>query len=184
MSRYFFKQAGIIYKSATCPLRSQVLRLTEASSLRSDSPRTSSRNYTVKLSTLQLIVASNPMARGVAVRNMTPHMMKPFMTQSLKISSILHSVVRALIWCIHIMSFRVFKGTVLVFGCSPSGLTERHPPRHLTVGQLLYSSDCTGPVGRHRRMQRQILIREYTPETITIVGFPTAHQLQHKLHIK
>ena len=68
----------MIFKSATCPLRNRVIRFIEASSLRPDSPRISPRNETVKLS--RLIVARY--AIGVAVRNIMPDMMKPFMTQS------------------------------------------------------------------------------------------------------
>ena len=65
---HFFNQAGIICKSATCPLRSQVLWLTEASSLRQDSLRTSPRNETVKLSRCQMIVVRYPMERPSGTR--------------------------------------------------------------------------------------------------------------------
>ena len=135
ISRLLFKPGWHFLKSATCPLRSRVFRLTEASFLRPDSPRTSKRNATVKLSNRQMIVTRYPMEW--AAMNMMPDMMKPFMTQSLKISVNLYSFVRARLFYIDIMSFREFKVTALFFGCSPSGSTEGHPPRHLTVGQLL-----------------------------------------------
>ena len=79
MSRHF-NQAGMIFKSATCPLRNRAIRFIEASSLRPDSPRMSPQNETVKLSRRQMIVARY--AIEVAVRNIMPDMMKPFMTQS------------------------------------------------------------------------------------------------------
>ena len=169
----FNHQDGIILKSATCPLRSRVLRLTETSSLRPDSPRTSPRNETVKLSRRQMIVASYSMEwlSGTWCRTWWYHSSQTAMkvgltlaqrrddvadvgqtfgqptllsgmTQSFKISVIMHSFVRALLWCIDITPFRVFQITLLVFGWSPSESTERHPPRPLTVGQLLYLWDC------------------------------------------
>ena len=55
-----FKTRLAFFKSATCPLRSRVFRLTEASFLKPNSARTSPRNDTVKLSRRQLIVASHP----------------------------------------------------------------------------------------------------------------------------
>ena len=153
MSRHFCYQAGIIFKSAKCPLRSRVLRLTEAS-----------WNDCGKL--------SNP---EVAVRNMMADMMKPFMTQSLKIGVILHSFVRALFWCLYIISFHVFKVAVLVFGCSSLGLTERHPPQRLTVGQLLYSSVCRGAGWvTWKDVKTKFCCGNIVPKQWTMLGF-----LQH-----
>ena len=60
--RVFTRLQRVLVKSATCPLRSRVLRLTEVSSLRPDSPWMSPRNETVKVSNVkrQMIVASYP----------------------------------------------------------------------------------------------------------------------------
>ena len=99
---------------------------------------------------------------GVAVMNI---MMKPFMTQSLKISVILHSFVRTLNWCKGIMSFREFRVTAL-FLVVPhrDQLSGTHPAAvdQLTVGQLLYSSDCmvTGWGLDDANFQRQMLNME------------------------
>ena len=123
------------FKSAMCPLRSWVLQLTEASSLRPDSLRKSPQNETVKLSRCQMIVASHPMEW-------------PWWTWC---TYLWHSHIKSALFCIHssvhssggidIISFREFRVTALVFGCSPSGSTERHPPRRLTLKQLPNSSD-------------------------------------------
>ena len=76
------------------------------------------------------------------INMMRPDVMKPSMTQSLKISVVLRFFVPALLWCIDIMSFPIFRVTVLVFGCSSLGSTKQHPPLRLIVGQLPYSLDC------------------------------------------
>ena len=143
--------------------------LTAANSLRPDSSRMSARNETVKS-----VLTSNDyseLSNGVAVRN-TPDKMKPFMTQSLKISFIVHSFVRALLWCKDIMSFRIFRVTMLVFGCFSLGSTERYPPRRLTVGQLLYLSDCRG---NGRAMQKDakanFWFRDIVLKQWTFLGF-------------
>ena len=76
---------------------------------------------------------------------MMPVMMKPFMTQSLKISVILHPFVRALLGYKDIISFRKLQRCFLV-APHRDRLSGTHPAavNHLTVGQLLYSSDCMG----------------------------------------
>ena len=146
MSHHYFNQTGILFKSATCPLRSQILRVTETNSLRILRGRhrgTRLRNC-LDVKWLCRVIPRWLSSPGVALRNMMPGMTKLFMTQSLKIGVNLHSFVHTLLWCIDIMPFRVFKVTVVLFGCSPLGSTERHLPERLTVGQLLYSSDCRG----------------------------------------
>ena len=131
----FFNQTGMILKSATCPLRSRVLRLTEASSRRPDSPRTSPQNETVKLSRRQMIVANYPMVSSL---NMMPD------------DETIHDVV---IVCRYKVISRIESYSTGVW--LPPGSTERHQPQRLTVWQFLYSSGCKGPDGRRRRMQRQ-----------------------------
>ena len=145
--------------------------MSEASCLRPDSRRTSPWNETVKLS--RGSKDCGELSNWVAVRNLVPYMMKPFIMQSLKISVILHSFASALIWCIDIMSFRVFWVTVLVFGCSPSGSTEWHQPRPLVVEQLLYSSDCRGT----RRVAQKVANATFwfgniAPKQLIMLGFP------------
>ena len=98
-----------------CLLWSRVFLLTEASYLRSDSPWASPRNETSN--------DCGELPNPVAAMNMMQDVMKPFMTQSSKICVIFNSFVRALRWYIDIMSFREYRVTALVFGCSPSGST-------------------------------------------------------------
>ena len=118
ISRPFFKPGWHFFKPVTCPLRSRVFRLTEASF-----------GETVKTSN-----DSGELCNRAA--SMIPDMMKPFITQSLKFSIILHSFVSTLLWYVD-MSFREFRVTALFFGCSQTGSTKGHPPWHLTVWQLL-----------------------------------------------
>ena len=59
-SRHFSKHAGIIFFVNWLLAYCGVLRLTEASSLRPDSPRASARNETVKLRRRQMTVANSP----------------------------------------------------------------------------------------------------------------------------
>ena len=157
MSRPFFKPDWHnFFISATFPLQSRVPRLKrelygrdlpglhKTSFLRSSSPWSFTTERDCE--TAQTSNDCGELSNGVAVRNMMPDTMKLFMTLSLKIGAILHSFVHTLLWCIDITSFRLFKVMVLVFVCSPSGSTERHQPRRLTAGQLLYLSDCRGTI--------------------------------------
>ena len=75
--------------------------------------------------------------------------------------------------CIDIMSFRSEPKRCL--GCFPSGLTERHPSRRLTVEQLLYSSDCMW-TGRGAQMDAKTNLRfgNIVPKQWIFSGF-----LQH-----
>ena len=86
-----------------------------------------------------------------------------------------HSFVRAPLWYIDTMSFWVLRVTLLVFCGCPSISTERHPPRHLTVGQLLYSSDCrvTGRAAQ-KIAKATFWFGSIVPKQLTLYGF-----LQH-----
>ena len=91
-----------------CPLRRRVYWLTEASSVRPDSPRTSTGDETVKLYRRQTIVTEWPSWTWCRTWNWRHSYLK---------SALFHSFVRALLWCKDIMSFREFRA----LGCSPSG---------------------------------------------------------------
>ena len=87
---------------------------------------------------------------------MMPDMMKAFVT---------HPFVRAPVSCIDIMLFRVFRVTVLVFGCSPTWSTERHLRDLWQLGNFSIRQIADSCGGR-RWMQRQnfhtgILFRSY-----------------------
>ena len=110
-------------------------------------------------------------------------MVKPVMTQPLKIGVILHSFVRTLLWCIDIMSSRVFRVAVRVLGCSTSGTTEWNPAQRLMVGQLIYPSDCRGG-GRatQKDAKTEIWFGNIVPKQWTSLGF-LQHTSANTIHI-
>ena len=166
ISSHFWKPDWhFFFKSATCPWRSRVLRLTEASFPKPDSPWTSPRNESVKLSRRQMIVASYPIQWPPM--NMMPDMMKPFITQSLKISVILHSFVRAVLWyiCITHVANSVLQRCFLMLH---SVINRGAPATVFDSWATSLVSDWQGG-GEAWGMQR--LIREYGPKTMNIIWY-------------
>ena len=106
-----------------CPLRSQVFRLTEASPVRPDSPRTSPGNETVKLSRRQTVETEWPSWTWC----------RTWWNYSW------HSYIKSTLFCIrssaHSSGVKIlchFANSELqrcFFGCSLSGSTERHTSR-------------------------------------------------------
>ena len=137
-----------------------VPKLTEASSLGSDSPRTSPRNETVKQCRRQMTVANSPV-HAVAVMNMMPNMMKPFITQ-------FSSNFKSPLFCLHSSAH----SSGVLISCHFANSEQQRCfwllPIHraFCIGRIEY-----GPDGRHRLTQNKVWIREYSPKTVNIVGF-------------
>ena len=147
-----------------------------ASSLTLDSSRTWPRKGDSE--TLYTSNHFGEFSSAVAVMKMMPNMMKPFMTQQLKISVILPSFVRALLWCIDVMFFlwvffRELSATAPFLVAPHRDSRERHLPRRLT--QLRYASDYMG-IGQTAQVDAKTNFRfgNIVPKQWTLSGF-----LQH-----
>ena len=168
-----FNLAGIIFKSATCPLWAKFnMDRGEFCEAGFSADVTTKRDC----ETVQTPNDGGELSNSVAVKNMMPDMMKPFMTQSLKISVILHSFVRAPLWCMDIMRFRISRVTSARVCLLPIGINRAAPTAaferwttSLFVGLQAWAGEAEGYNGK-------IFIREYSPEAMNIVGVPTAHQ--------
>ena len=159
ISRHFSNQSGIIFLVNWPRAHCGVLQLTETSSRVPDSPRTSPRNETVKQFRRQMTVSS-----PVAVMNMMPNMMKPFMAQfSNNFKSTLfchhssaHSSGVKLSWHFANSEAQRCFGGFWLFSIGMN--VPSRARRYLTVEQLLYWSDWIGTGERgHRLTQKQRL---------------------------
>ena len=165
MSHHYFNQTGILFKSATCPLRSQILRVTETNSLRILRGRhrgTRLRNC-LDVKWLCRVIPRWLSSPGVALRNMMPGMTKLFMTQSLKIGVNLHSFVHTLLWCIDICHFAYSK---LQWWCLVAPLWDQPSGIYQNVwqsGNFSIRRIAEGPDERRRRMQI-FLFRNIVPK--------------------
>ena len=174
---HFSNQAGIIvFVNRPC-VHCGFFRLTTASSLWSDFPRTSPRNEAVKLYKRQMTLANSPVQW-------------PSWTWCrIRWSHSCHSNLKPALFCLHsprtplVFWYHVISRTQsAAFGCSPSGLLRAAPIASfarggLTVEQLRYSSDCMGS-GRAAQIDAKTNFRfgNIVPKTMKIVGIPTAHQ--------
>ena len=143
---------------------SSAIQLTEASYLGPDSPRTSPRNETVKQCRRQMTVANSPVQW-------------PSWTSCRKWwNVVLPSFVRALLWCIDIMSFRELRATALFLVAPHRDECMEHTSRVvdtlLTVEELLFWSNriCTG---RAAQMEAKTKFRfgNIVPKQWTLSGF-------------
>ena len=118
-----------------------VLQLTEASSLGPDSPRASPRNETVKQWRRQMTMANSPVQWPSWTRCRTWWNHSWHSSWAALNQRCFASFVRALLWCIDIMSFH--SEPQRCFWLLPIGMNGAAPTvrRCLTVEQLLHLSD-------------------------------------------
>ena len=159
ISRHLSNQSGIIVLVNWPHAHCGVLQLTEASSLGPDSPRTSPRNETVKQFRRQMAVANSPVQclSWTWCRTWWNH---SWHSSRVTLNQRCFAFIRPrthLVFKYHVISRTQSRSAV--FGCSPSGWMEQHPPR-VAVWQL--SNFCVsrieyGPDGRHRLTKTQSL---------------------------
>ena len=159
----FSKPGWHIFKSATCPWRSWVLSLTEARRHHGTRPWNC---LVVKL--LQRVIQWSGRQEHDAEHDAAIH---DTITSNLRY---LNSFVRALLWCIDIMSFLVFKlhcyCLVAPHRDQPSGT----PAVFDSWATSLFVWLQKDRAGEAERCKGNIFIREYNPETMKIVWVPTA----------
>ena len=151
ISRHFSNQSGIISLVNWPRAHCGVLQLTEASSLRPDSPRASPRNENLKQCRRQMTVANSP----VHWPSWTWH------SSRVTINQRCFAFIRPrtpLVYRYYVISRT--QSHSAVYGCSPSGWMEQHPPRvvvwqlnNFCIGRIEY-----GPDGRHRLTQKRSLV--------------------------
>ena len=159
ISRHLSNQSGIMILVNWTRAHCGVLQSTEASSLGPDSPRTSPRNETVKQCRSQMTVANSPVQwpSWTWCRTWWNH---SWHSSRVTLNQRCFAFIRPrtpLVYRYHVISRT--QSHSAVFGCSPSGWMEQHPPC-VVVWQL--SNFCIGRIeygagGRHRLTQKQSL---------------------------
>ena len=158
ISRHLLNQSGIIVLVNWPCAHCRVLQLTEVNYLGPDSPRTSPRNETVKQCRRQMNKANSPVQWPLwtwcrKLWNHSWHSSRKTLNQR---CFAFFRPRTPLVYRYHVIS-RIQSHSA-VFGCSPSGWMEQHPPR-VVVWQL--SNFCIGqieyvPGGRHRLGQNKV----------------------------